>query len=365
MKIIHCADIHLGSSLTANFDAKKAKERNAELFESFAGMFSYAQANSISAIIIAGDLFDKDQGIKNLKNHVIKLIEGYPEISVYYVKGNHDGQSGFERIPQNLHLFDESEWTSYLLPTSKKIKITGTELNKNNENYIYDTLNLQSHDFNIVVLHGQESSIDGKNDAEIINLNSLKEKNIDYLSLGHIHTYKEDRLDARGVYCYSGCLEGRGFDEPGDHGFVVLDIDEEKHTFTSSFVPHAKRKIYHETVDISGAEDTLSAMKMLEAFLQDLNCPEGSIGEFILTGDIDLDVSIDEALLLSHFKDDFYLLKIKSKYSIKVDYSSFEKDQSLKGEFVRSVKNDPSLTEEEKEKVIKYGLDALMGKELV
>lgn len=365
MKIIHCADIHLGSSLTANFDAKKAKERNAELLESFAGMFSYAQANSISAIIIAGDLFDKDQGIKNLKNHVIKLIEAYPEISVYYVKGNHDGQSGFERIPQNLHLFGESEWTSYLLPASKKIKITGTELNKNNKNYIYDTLNLQSHDFNIVVLHGQESNTDGKNDAEIINLNSLKEKNIDYLSLGHIHTYKEDRLDARGVYCYSGCLEGRGFDEPGVHGFVVLDIDEENHEFTRTFIPFAKRRVYHEEVDISAAKDSLSAMKLIEDFLCTLDCKEGSIVELILRGDIDLDATIDENLIQSHFKDDFYLLKIKSKYAIKIDYKSFEKDQSLKGEFVRSVKNDPSLTEEEKEKVIKYGLDALMGKELV
>lgn len=365
MKIIHCADIHLGSSLTANFDSKKAKERNMELFESFSKMFSYAQEEGIGAIIIAGDLFDKDQGIKTLKNHVVTLIENYPEISVYYVKGNHDGQSGFERIPENLYLFSESEWTSYLLPGSKKIKITGTELNKNNKTYIYDTLNLPRDDFNIVVLHGQESNTDGKNDGEIINLNSLKEKNIDYLSLGHIHAYKEDSLDARGLYCYSGCLEGRGFDEPGDHGFVVLDVDENNHTFTRSFVPHAKRKIYHETVDISGAEDTLSAMKVVEAFLCNLNCPEGSIGEFILTGDIDLDVTIDEDLIQAHFKDRFYLLKIKSKYSIKIDYGSFEKDQSLKGEFVRSVKNDSSLTEEEKEKIIKYGLDALMGKELL
>lgn len=365
MKIIHCADIHLGSSLTANFDAKKAKERNGELFASFTNMFSYAQAHSIAAIAIAGDLFDRDQGIKTLKNHVLNLMETYPQISVYYLKGNHDGNSGFERLPENLHMFAEAEWTSYLLPESKKIKITGVELTKNNKSYIYDTLNLSSDDFNIVMLHGQESTSDGKNDAEIINLNSLKGKNIDYLALGHIHAYKEARLDQRGVCCYSGCLEGRGFDEPGVHGFVVLDIDEKKHEFTRTFVPAAKRRIYHEEVDISDAEDTISAMKLIEKFLRDLDCQEGSIVELILTGDIDLDVDIDEELIRSHFKDDFYLFKLRSKYSLKIDYKSFNKDQSLKGEFVRSVKNDDSLTEEEKEKIIKYGLDALMGKELV
>ncbi len=365
MKIIHCADIHLGSSLTANFDSKKAKERNDELFTTFTRMFSYAKEHSIGAIIIAGDLFDRDHGIKNLKKNVIRLIENYPEISVYYVKGNHDGQSSFERIPENLYMFSESEWTTYLLPESKKIKITGTELNKNNKSYIYDTLNLETEDFNIVVMHGQESNTDGKNDAEIINLNSLKGKNIDYLSLGHIHAHKEASLDTRGMYCYSGCLEGRGFDESGEHGFVVLDIDEENHRFTGTFVPFAKRRIYHETVDISGAEDTITAIGILENFLRELDLKEGSIGEFILTGDIDLDVTIDESLIQNHFKDDFYVLKIKSKYSIKIDYSSFEKDPSLKGEFVRSVKNDASLTEEEKKKIIKYGLDALMGKELL
>lgn len=365
MKIIHCADIHLGSSLTANFDSKKAKERNAEIFTSFTQVFSYGKEHGIGAIVIAGDLFDKNQGIKNLKQHVVKLVEGYPEISVYYVKGNHDGNSGFERVPENLHLFCESEWTSYLLPESKKIKITGTELNKNNKSYIYDTLNLQDEDFNIVVMHGQESKTDGKNDAEIINLNSLKEKNIDYLALGHIHAYKEASLDMRGVYCYSGCLEGRGFDEAGGHGFVVLDIDEENHEYTRTFVPFAKRRIYHEEVDISAAEDTLSAIKLIEDFFCTLDCQEGSLVELILRGAIDLDVTIDENLIQSHFKDNFYLLKIKSKYAIKIDYKSFEKDQSLKGEFVRSVQKDDTLTEEEKERVIKYGLDALMGKEPV
>ena len=29
MRIIHCADLHLDSKMTANLDSKKAKERNA------------------------------------------------------------------------------------------------------------------------------------------------------------------------------------------------------------------------------------------------------------------------------------------------------------------------------------------------
>ena len=54
---------------------------------------------------------------------------------------------------------------------------------------------------------------------------ALKNKNIDYLALGHIHGYKEAPLDGRGKYCYPGCLEGRGFDECGKKGFVLLNIE--------------------------------------------------------------------------------------------------------------------------------------------
>ena len=35
MKILHCADIHLDSAMTANLDKDKARERRSELLASF------------------------------------------------------------------------------------------------------------------------------------------------------------------------------------------------------------------------------------------------------------------------------------------------------------------------------------------
>ena len=58
MKIIHCADIHLGSKLESNFTEAKAKERKAELFDNFVRLIEYAKDNEIYHVIIAGDLFD-------------------------------------------------------------------------------------------------------------------------------------------------------------------------------------------------------------------------------------------------------------------------------------------------------------------
>ncbi len=53
MKILHCADIHLDSAMTANLDKDKARERRSEL-ASFKDMVGYAVKECIGVIIIAG-----------------------------------------------------------------------------------------------------------------------------------------------------------------------------------------------------------------------------------------------------------------------------------------------------------------------
>ena len=58
MKILHCADIHLDSAMTATHDKDKARERRSELLASIKDKVGYAVKECIGVIIIAGDLFD-------------------------------------------------------------------------------------------------------------------------------------------------------------------------------------------------------------------------------------------------------------------------------------------------------------------
>ena len=46
-----------------------------------------------------------------------------------------------------------------------------------------------------------------------------------------------------------------------------------------------------------------------------------------------------------------------------MDYSAFALDESLKGEFVRTVMAAEDLQEEEKAEIIRYGIQALAGEE--
>ena len=365
MKIIHCADIHLDSRMSANLTREKARERRTELLTTFRKMVEYAADHDVEAVIIAGDLFDTKNVTATARNVVRDLILGHPDIAFYYLQGNHDEGSfagGLAEIPDNLYLFD-GKWTSYRL--GKRVCITGVELNPENSGSVYNALSLDADLVNIVVLHGQESEYSAKDKAEIIHLAALKNKGIDYLALGHIHSYKKERLDGRGVYCYPGCLEGRGFDECGEHGFVELSVDEAAGTVESSFVPFASRNLYTIPVDITGCTSTMEILERMKEETNERDYQEKSLVKYELTGKVDVESEKETDFLLRQFSNRFYFVKIKDSSRYLVDYAAFAKDVSLKGEFIRTVMGREDLSEEDKAAVIHYGLQALAGEEIL
>lgn len=372
MKILHCADIHLDSAMTANLDKDKAKERKSELLASFKDMVGYAVRENIGIIIIAGDLFDTRNISVTARKEVYNIIAGNSGVRFYYLQGNHDNGSfisSLDDVPDNLFMFGK-EWTSYNAgiidngSIMRNVVISGVELDSDNAGRIYGSLSLNASNFNIVVLHGQEASHVSKNNAQVISLKDLKNRGIDYLALGHVHEYSSDRLDARGVYCYPGCLEGRGFDEAGEHGFVVLDIDDETGRQDSYFVPFARRNIYVEQVDVTGCDDTFEIEQRIRAFLDKVGFNSDSLVKIELTGSLDVECEKDINYLCKQFEDVFYAFKIKDCTVFRVDYMSYEHDVSLKGEFIRNVMARTGISEDDKAEIIRYGLQALQGEEI-
>ena len=133
MKIIHCADLHLDSKLEANLSKEKAKQRKGEILNTFVRMIDYAEKENAEIILIAGDLFDRNNISATASNTVKNAIYSHPGIRFYYLKGNHDSAGIFnnpEDIPENLRLFDD-HWTSYH-EADGRITISGVELSGSN-----------------------------------------------------------------------------------------------------------------------------------------------------------------------------------------------------------------------------------------
>ena len=362
MRIIHCADLHLDSKMTANLSKDQARERKVEILRTFSKMVEYAKKNNVTAILIAGDLFDARNVSVNARNTVKDIIWKNPEIDFLYLKGNHDTDSflsKLEEIPDNLCLFTD-KWVTY---SYDRIAVTGIELDEENARTAYNSLVLDHEKFNIVTMHGQMAGYKSKDNAEVISLDDLKNKNIDYLALGHVHTFQMEQLDSRGVYCYSGCLEGRGFDECGPKGFVVLDIDPQSRRATTEFVSVAARTLYTMPIDVTCIHTTQDAAERIEAAIAEAGYPSNSLVKFVLQGEVDVECELNVEFLEEQFAEYFYFVKIYDETKLMVNYEDYANDISLKGEFVRMVSSS-DLSEEEKSLVIRMGIQALQGEEI-
>ncbi|MDO5575241.1 MAG: metallophosphoesterase, partial [bacterium] len=360
MKLIHCADIHLDSRMEANLTKEQAKLRKNELLLTFCDLVEYAATHDVKAVMIAGDLFDTGRVAVRTRNVVMELMTGHPQIDFYYIRGNHDQTwltAEQEGLPDNLYLFDE-EWKSYTY-SGEAITISGVELSADNHLRVCNTLVLDPDRVNIVMMHGQEAHYHGKDQAEIINLRELRDKSIDYLALGHLHSYKAEPLDKRGICCYSGCLEGRGFDECGEKGFVLLDVKDGR--IESQFIPFARRTLFEVPVDLSGLQTAGEIEAVVAEQLSKIG--KENLVKVLLQGSVEVDTPKDVDYLLSRFAGDYFFLKIYDQTKLDIHIEDYQNDVSLKGEFIRMVLSE-KLPQERKTQIILNGIRALSGEEI-
>ncbi|MGN0362253.1 MAG: exonuclease SbcCD subunit D [Bilifractor sp.] len=399
MKIIHCADLHLDSRMTSVLRPQEARERRADLLRTFMQMVRTAAENNVKAILISGDLFDSERISANARNTVYETILTRPGILFFYLTGNHERDGFINRLsrkPDNLLTFGP-KWTTYTIredrsgrphaeltepddPAGGRITISALELNESNAPVAASSLHLSPEDFNIVMLHGQAARYPSKGRPEVIGLNQYTNKNIDYLALGHVHQYHQDVLPPRGAWCYPGALEGRGFDECGEHGYVLLDIADERDqqrrevpvlqkrgvmgsgfVLKGSFVPVAQRLFHEVEVDITDCDNTPMIIRKMEP---QMDFPGEDLVKAVLTGHPDVSCEKNLIQIQNYFNARFSVFRLEDHTKPAVNYSTYAMDASLKGEFVRTVQEDPDLTDERKAEIIRCGILALAGEDV-
>ena len=354
MKIIHTSDIHLDSAMQSGLSPERARIRRSELMAAFSRLVDHAKSEGASAVIIAGDLFDHGEITAKVRRFVIEKVESCPETEFFVLFGNHDaGSFSFsDKLPENMKLFSDS-WRSYELPG---VTVSGVELTEENAERVYSELSLDADKTNIVVMHGAAGNSTGE---DKVNVKALADRGIDYLALGHYHSYEKKKLDRRGIYVYSGCLEGRGFDECGEKGFVELEI--ENGNIKHRFVPFAQRQIHEIEVDFTDAatysEQKARVTQAAEGIASSDILRIRAIGK-LRSEDQKFFDQIEKELA-----DNFFAFEIKDKVGVLIDKNEYIGDISLKGEFIRLV-SEKVKDEDERNEIIAFGLAALLGGDL-
>ncbi len=353
MKIIHTSDIHLDSRLTSRLSPDKAKVRRRELLSNLSRFVSEARRLSASAIIIAGDLFDSERVSSRALETALDVISGADGIGFFYLPGNHEKNAltaSGRTLPANLFIFGE-EWTYY---KAGDVVIAGRSRCCEN---MFDSLDFKKEDKNIAVLHGELRDRSLSPDA--VGLRDAAERNIDYLALGHYHSFRSCQISGGGSAVYSGTPEGRGFDECGKCGFVLIDTDRIEEY---KFIPFAKRIIHNIEIDINGLNSLGEVQSACQSAIRGLSSDD--LVRLELVGQRGLELWLDEEAIADKFRGGFFHLEVKNSTRLLIKKEDYQFDKTLKGEFIRLVSSREDLDELTKEKIIEMGLNALMGEEV-
>lgn len=400
VRLIHTADLHLDSAFSSRFSKEEAEERRRNLLIAWNKLLQYGIERKVQAILISGDLFDSPVVSRSTMEIFLSSIRKNPEISFFYLRGNHDTKNTFrfrDDLPKNLFLFSK-EGKKYRL--KEKLVLLGQEfygterrsefpeesygteslleLPEEPEELVEEELlspssakdavqsiwNLKEEDCNILMLHGalREAGPEVQNEQGI-SLKQLSRYPIHYLALGHIHKREEGKYGSL-YYIYPGCLQGRGFDEEGEKGFYYLEIEEETKGIKAEFVPLKEGAFRIVTIFLSEEDGTLDAEEKIRESLKKEGVDAKDSLRIILKGEKRAGEERNLRYLEKQLEEEYAYIEIKEETKLKLRKEEFIHEKGLKGEFLRMVSESESLSEEEKEKLMILGIGLLQGEEL-
>ena len=359
MKFVHIADMHFDSPFV-NLSEKDIMGdlRRLEQRKVFKKIIEYIKENNIKYFYISGDLYEHKYIKQSTIEYVNKLFEEIPETNIYIAPGNHDPYT------KNSY-YNKYNW-------SKNVKIFGPKVEKietqdvNIYGYGFDDFycsdsgveNIeieQNEKPNILIIHG---NIDGST-IEDMQYNSmskkmLEEKGFDYVALGHIHK-KDYNTEENQKIVYPGSTISLGFDELGEHGMIVGDV--EKNKLEIQFVKLDDKQFTKRELNV----DNIYSKEELIEKINELKIEENNYVEIILIGNRNFEINKYD--LIKYILNN-NIIKIKDNTKIAYDLEKLENENTLKGLFIKEMnkKLKNAETEEEKEiieKSIEIGLASL------
>ncbi|MEG2421837.1 MAG: DNA repair exonuclease, partial [Oscillospiraceae bacterium] len=208
----------------------------------------------------------------------------------------------------------------------------------------------------IGVLHGD---VGGKGRYGPIEEASIAVSGLTYLALGHVHSFAGLQKTGETCWAYSGCLEGRGFDETGDKGALVVTSEGEK--VAVKFCPLPARRYEILSVDVT-EQDPKQAL--LQALPQDR---QGDCYRILLTGESG-EEGIDLAPLRALAEPLFYSVAIQDRTRVRQDVWKRCGEETLTGGFLREMKSRIGRCEEgddaRLDRALRFGLAALEHREV-
>lgn len=364
VKIVHCSDFHFDTPFR-EVGEKQSKINKEEIKQVFKDIVEFCIKNTVDILLISGDVFDNYTVNRETIYFIENTLETLTYTKVFVSPGNHDpyANSSFYKLvnwPDNVHIF-----------TGELEKIELEELNTcvygaaftstYERESLLKPIEVDTNKINLLVMHGEITQGVTDNEYNPIKLQDIEYSNMDYIALGHRHEFSRINRRGKTCYAYSGCPQGRGFDEQGDKGIIYgyvfnggTDLE---------FIKTSIRNYIELKVDISGVK----TYQDIEDAIYNIVLEESRTRDFykiILVGEVISDFDIDVDVIKEKIKDKFYFCNIIDKTTVQYDIEEIQKGYSIKSIYTKKIlqKLDECKDDYEREllsQALKLGISSL------
>jgi len=242
MKVLHSADWHLGAPI-----GRDSGELRRALDSIPRKIAALVRRHGYDLVLLSGDLFDGNPSPETLCIFRDALEE--MAVPVCIAPGNHDYVTAAsvwqtEPFPENVHIFKKPVLESVTFP-QLDCRVYGAGYDSIDFPPLLRDFRAEGTERHVLgVLHGDPQVLNSPYCP--ITAEQVRESGLDYLGLGHIH--KAGSFRAGSALCaWPGCPMGRGFDECGEKGVLIVTLDE---TAEARFLPLDVTRFHDFTVVI-------------------------------------------------------------------------------------------------------------------
>lgn len=345
VRIVHTADVHLDMCFSgAGMPPSYGNRRRQSLRDAFSSIVRRAGEWNADALLIAGDLFEGDRVTRDTIGFLRSEFTSIPNVPVLIAPGNHDpftptSPYATETWPENVHIFDTPEWQSVALRDGH-VAVHG---------FAFDGPDISSNPFGMLTLspdasvqialgHGSEQAHqpEGKQAYAPFDASEAALRGLDYLALGHFHTYTPIDVSAPTTIAYSGAPEGHGFGETGERGYLEITI--ENSALRSEFVVSSRSVYQVETIDCTDVESSQDVVLALRNLSQASSYRQ--IARVSLSGSPAFDVASEIDSLHDAVAPDFEYLDLRNDTRSAEDFDALARQDTSLGAFVAALNEE-------------------------
>lgn len=273
LTFIHAADLHIESPYrgVSNMNPDLGESLIRLGFRAFDKLIHTSIEENIDFLLIAGDSFDSANVSLSAQYRFIRGLQKLNEknIPVYIVCGNHDPLTSWIKsinLPENVHVFPGIEVSKVVFEKDGKpaAHIFGVSFEHKEENRaLAEQFKVEDHTiFSVGLLHGTFAGMEHKNPYCPISMEQLQRSGMNYWALGHIHK-REIVNDLKPTVIYPGNLQGRHFNETGEKGVYLVEVDA-KNNVKPSFISLSEVVFLREEILLEENETLTSTTNKIE-----------------------------------------------------------------------------------------------------